>query len=243
MKPVLTKTDIFDQSKTEEILLNHNVLEIKDLGEGKELVTYEVSPDLEKFNEKKDMESYVTKKLSAESQSSHFDINVAISLFISSYARIHIFSLIYKYKLNCYYMDTDSLVIDRSLPESEVGSELGKLKLEYIIRRGLHASPKLYWHLPLHSYIPIVKAKGAGKNISYEEFSKLIKLESISYVKEKWFRTVRNINVKDVTLRISGGTSKRRMIVKNGIWIGTEPLKITEISKNSKLIISSSQDL
>ena len=34
---------------------------------------------------------------------------------------------------NIYYTDTDSIVIDKPLPDDKVGNNLGKMKLEHIV--------------------------------------------------------------------------------------------------------------
>lgn len=156
-------------------------------------------------------------------------------------------------------MDTDSIVTDKPLPNHEIGPELGKMKLEYFIVKGLHSSPKTYWHLPLFNYfpsltnekkkhldlVPIVKSKGTGKDISLESFEKLLNLQTILYVKEKWFKDRENstINVRQVSLKVRGGTNKRIMVIKNGVWVDTLPLRYDEIPKNNKFIISSHQNL
>jgi hypothetical protein len=245
------------QSETEKLQLTHNISDIEDYGDGIEMVTYELGPDLEKNRD--NIESFVSQKLNAESQESHFDINVAISLFITAYARIHIHSYAKKYDLTIYNMDTDSIVTDKPLPDNDVGNELGQMKLEYVIVKGLHSSPKTYWHLPLFNYFPflnsdkkkdkdlkpIVKSKGTGKDITFESFEKLLNLETIIYIKEKWFKDRQNstINVRQVSLKVRGGTNKRRMVIKNGVWIDTEPLYYHEIPKNNNFVISNIQDL
>lgn len=75
------------------------------------------------------------------------NVNVAISAAVNAYARIYMgeikLDLISKgYTL--YYTDTDSLVIDKPLDSSLVGTELGKFKLEYLIDTAYFISSKLY---------------------------------------------------------------------------------------------------
>lgn len=54
---------------------------------------------------------------------------VHIAAAITASARIHMFK--YISRQDCYYTDTDSIVIGEPLPDEEVSStELGKLKLE-----------------------------------------------------------------------------------------------------------------
>lgn len=45
---------------------------------------------------------------------------------------------------NIYYSDTDSLILEKPLPENIIGKELGKWKLEAEIKKGIIVRPKLY---------------------------------------------------------------------------------------------------
>lgn len=45
---------------------------------------------------------------------------------------------------NLYYSDTDSIVIDKPLPENQVGKEIGKMKLENVLSEGVFIAPKVY---------------------------------------------------------------------------------------------------
>ena len=47
--------------------------------------------------------------------------------------------------ITIYYMDTDSLIVDRPLPDWMVtNNELGKLKLEHFVKEGVFLAPKVY---------------------------------------------------------------------------------------------------
>ncbi len=43
-----------------------------------------------------------------------------------------------------YYLDTDSIFTDKPLDPSMTGSELGQMKLEYILKEGVFLGPKIY---------------------------------------------------------------------------------------------------
>jgi hypothetical protein len=63
----------------------------------------------------------------------------------------------------CYYTDTDSVVLDKPLPEDEVSSyELGKLKLEHKVVEGYFLAPKCYT-LDLESSV-VIRNKGMAKD-------------------------------------------------------------------------------
>ncbi|HZH38640.1 MAG TPA: hypothetical protein VEX17_01105, partial [Bacillales bacterium] len=71
---------------------------------------------------------------------------VAISAAITAYSRIKMLKDIYllQHYCNVYYIDTDSLVTDKPLPQILCGSELGKYKLEYDHCDGIFLTSKVY---------------------------------------------------------------------------------------------------
>jgi len=69
-------------------------------------------------------------------------VHVPISAYVTAFSR----KLLYDYLSKCeriYYCDTDSVVcsMNDKLP---TGEEVGQLKMEYVIRSGTFAAPKLY---------------------------------------------------------------------------------------------------
>lgn len=65
------------------------------------------------------------------------NVNISISAAVNSYARIHMGKLKLdllnkRYKL--YYTDTDSIVLDKPLDDSMIGTDLGLFKLEHTKR-------------------------------------------------------------------------------------------------------------
>ncbi len=90
-------------------------------------------------------------------------IHPEISAFITCYARLHLYRgirMAQEMQANIYYCDTDSLIIDKEFPSSEVNQkEYGKWKLEQKIIRGIFIQPKLYAELTVDGeFIP--KSKG-----------------------------------------------------------------------------------
>lgn len=90
---------------------------------------------------------------------------VQLSAAITACARIHMYQ--YISRPDCYYTDTDSAVLGTPLPEAEVSSiELGKLKLEHIVREAIFLAPKSYY-LGIENQKTeeeIIKHKGAAKD-------------------------------------------------------------------------------
>lgn len=75
-----------------------------------------------------------------------------------------------------YYTDTDSAIIDRPLPNYLVDSKvLGKMKLEYTVKKGIFLAPKLYCLLTNNNEF-ITKTRGLNHNIQLqlEDFQNLL---------------------------------------------------------------------
>ncbi|MGH2179861.1 hypothetical protein, partial [Enterococcus faecalis] len=80
-----------------------------------------------------------------------------------------------------YYSDTDSIVVDKKLPESIVSSnELGKLKLEHEIIEGYFISDKTFPLVDINGKV-INKCKGIdSKHLSLEDYKRMYNMESIT---------------------------------------------------------------
>ena len=81
---------------------------------------------------------------------------------------------------NLYYSDTDSIVTDSQLPADMVDQKsLGKLKLEYCIKRGFFISAKTYC-LINDNGVEIKKAKGLNSGtLSEHDYIELFKGKNI----------------------------------------------------------------
>ncbi len=117
-----------------------------------------------------------------QTNSNTYDSFVAISSFITSYARMSLVKFILKAKRkNVFYCDTDSLFTNlegyNNLKDDIDELELGKLKLEEFGTSNIFA-PKFY------DFNDVRKAKGIKRN------SKLISEnnKSAKYVNERWYR-------------------------------------------------------
>ena len=65
------------------------------------------------------------------------EVNIAIASAITAAARVQMSVFKNNPLFNLYYTDTDSIVIDKQLPESMVGDKLGQLKLEHVVNRAV----------------------------------------------------------------------------------------------------------
>jgi hypothetical protein len=141
----------------------NDVLNVLDLGNGKELLTYMPKKNL---------------TLDYEDDSSNCDlqINVAIAASITGYSRIFMSYFKDNPLFKLYYSDTDSAFLDINLDKYEpnlIGKELGKLKLEYEFITALFLAPKVYGGMTQGGE-SVVKAKGVKNIIPFSSLKSLL---------------------------------------------------------------------
>ena len=129
------------------------------------------------------------------------------------------------------YMDTDGIVLTKELDLVNVGTELGKMKLEHLIESGVFLAPKFYGLQTKTGFIS--KAKGLkSKNLKLIDYLYLLeKNSSIRVKQEKWYKDIVKGEIKikeeDFILKITDG--KRELIYNNNNQIiDTKPLVIIE---------------
>jgi hypothetical protein len=79
-----------------------------------------------------------------------------------------------------YYSDTDSIYIDRPLPDHFISSTiLGKMKLEYVLTHAIFLAPKMYY-LETEDGKVIYKVKGLKHEVelTLDDFENLLYKES-----------------------------------------------------------------
>lgn len=162
------------------------------------------------------------------------NVNIAIAAAITAYARIKMANLI-KYLLDndyiLYYKDTDSIHINKELPECMVSdTELGQLKLENKIKKAIYLAPKVYAILTEDDKL-ICKVKGLNKdiNLSLDDFENLLVKDSkLEKEQVKWFRSIEDstISIKNQLYTLSVTGNKRENIYENNVFVDTKPFKI-----------------
>jgi len=229
MKPYQDSIEIVDSNRAEEILSKFNVKEQYNITDELEFIRYENEP-ISGFLELYGEDEYLNFKLDCDSQKISVNQSLPSAIAITAYARMYMFKIIYKLidlGVNIYYMDTDSLVVNKAIPEELIGNKLGLFKLEHDIAHGYFISPKLY-ALKNTNGQTIVKAKGIGSKLEFNQFETLIKSESIVQAQERWFKdpSEANINIKNINMHISANNLKRKQIMENGRLSYTKPLVI-----------------
>jgi hypothetical protein len=159
------------------------------------------------------------------------NVSVGIAAAITAYARIHMSQFKNNPNFNLYYSDTDSIYIDRPLPDEFISSTiLGKMKLEYVLIDAIFLAPKVYY-LQMEDGKVIYKVKGLKHevNLSLENFESLLFKESLlEKFQNKWRKNLSegSIEIRDelYTLRVTN--NKRKLIYENNKLVGTLPFTI-----------------
>jgi|ERR1700683_236735 len=113
---------------------------------------------------------------------------VQIAATISAYAKMSINKFKNLENIQCIYSDTDSVVLDKKLSDDLVGDNIGDMKLEHYIVKGVFPRKKLY-ALENSKGKVIIKACGADpKKLSYNDILNISKGEDIVTYR-KSFRT------------------------------------------------------
>jgi hypothetical protein len=159
-------------------------------------------------------------------------MNVFLSALITSLARLELFQLLYRYKENIYYCDTDSIFVDCEIDQSLIDKyELGKLKLEKEFDEVLFLLPKLYVYRK--GEVEGSVAKGFKRQISFEEALNFFKYDvsfwdeylepasfleafrNMSYLHQRFSKTRA---IKKVMRVIRAHYDKRKVVGKNDTY-------------------------
>lgn len=186
------------------------ITNVIDLHNGKELISFFDDKDWNEETKKKTL-----------------NISIAISAAVTAYARIHMsqFKSVNN-DYNLYYSDTDSIDINKPLPDKFIGEELGKIKLEHIFNDAVFLAPKVYGGVT-NTY-EYVKVKGLKNPVQFNQLKPLLIKDSKLEVKhEKWYRSISkaNISIKQEIYTLMVNNNKRKLIYdNNNKFIDTSPI-------------------
>ena len=129
-----------------------------------------------------------------------------------------------------FYTDTDSVFVDKPLPDSLVNSKLGNFKLEYIFKKGIFLGPKIYGVITLDDkYICKVKGFKDPKSIPFSEMESLLEKDNfLELIHNKWFRKLGlgRIDIKSQIYQLRSTENKRQFIYENGKIVDTKAIKL-----------------
>jgi len=186
MKPYQDTINIVESSKAEDILSKYIVKEQYDITDNLEYIRYENNP-IPGFSELYGKDAYLDFLIECETKNVSVNQSLPSAIAITAYARMYMFNIIYRLLdlgIEIYYMDTDSIAVNKQIPADLVGNSLGLFKLEHEVTKAYFISPKLY-ALKTESGQTIVKAKGIGSKLEYNQFETLIKNEAIIKAQER----------------------------------------------------------
>ena len=167
------------------------------------------------------------------------DINIAIASGITAGARVEMSQYKNNPDYNIYYTDTDSIVIDKPLAVDKVGNNLGQMKLEHTIKKGVFIAPKVYALETIDGEV-IIKVKGVSRpvlqTLTYNDLQQLLIKDSIIKVnQEKQYKDLLagKISVLEVAYQLRSTHNKRLdlylMVGDNEIFNNTEPYRYQDI--------------
>jgi len=151
------------------------------------------------------------------------------ALYITSYARMHIYDLIVEG--DAAYTDTDSIITTK---EMVTGDELGELKKENHITSGIIVRPKFYGLIDEDNKEKI-RVKGIGCMLNMEMFRSLVNGNSITYskfmkFKESIRRGFKPGEIVEITKTLSVEDSKREWAApfSDSILQESMPIKLVD---------------
>lgn len=118
--------------------------------------------------------------------------SIGIASAVTSFARIEMSKYKNNEDFNLYYSDTDSIFIDKPLPDDLIGNDLGKMKLEYVINKAVFLGTKMYSLITSDlANGNTCKIKGYTEEVPFTVMkSLLIKDSNIQLHHTKWFRSL-----------------------------------------------------
>lgn len=162
------------------------------------------------------------------------NVSVGIAAAITAYARIHMSQFKNNPNFNLYYSDTDSIYIDKPLPDSMISNTiLGKMKLEYVLNKAIFLAPKVYYLETIDGKV-IYKAKGLKHEVvlTLDDFINLLKKDSLlQKFQNKWFKDFSKgfISINNQPYKLKVTENKRKLIYnENNKLVNTLPFIINK---------------
>jgi hypothetical protein len=170
-RPSITKIVSIEQAK--ELILKYQVIDNFKFDDDLEFIKYNNEPS--DILKETDIEEY-NKILNSQDNNKEDFINrsLPISAMITGYASCFMNKFLNLPNNECYYTDTDSLVLIHPLDSKYVGNNIGQFKFLGKIKRGYFIAPKLYCII-LDNGNTIIKAKGINnKYLNENDFKEML---------------------------------------------------------------------
>ena len=213
MKDLENKLEIVDKDKAELLLSKKNITFYADMGD-KCIIKYNknINPNILKLvkdtnsldlDEEQIKIDYLANIFKERGVSS----SIPIAAAITSYALLDLmkYKNIKGNKLN--YSDTDSVLMEKPLDSELISStDLGKLKLEYVISEGYFIAPKFYGFKDVLGNT-VIKTKGVTKGkIDFEDLIKLSQGENINFKVTVFVKNFKEgtVNIRNQDYQVKG---------------------------------------
>lgn len=217
INPKSTITEICDEKKSKNMLRHCDLIFSELLDENKYIISFHSNTD-------KGPDYWKPPENSA----------VQLAAAITAYARIYMYP--YISREDCYYTDTDSVVLGQPLPEELISSSaLGKFKLEDRVLKGYFLAPKSYYYETKDK--EVLKFKGPARSqvnpewfeSQYADPTRTEQVQVKANFRIDW-RTL-NIFKKDSLVRIGVKMGEKRIpVYHRDAWVDTDPLDIKDLS-------------
>lgn len=224
-----------NKSDYDLMVLGHNISNVHDLYDSLLLEidrSFNISLlESNKLDKNKYMNDPHYKELAKSLNKSYYaeSTSIIIPLIINARARIFLLELIHNLEsqgYTVYYCDTDSIVVDKLLPDNLVGNDIGQFKLEHTVSKGYFISGKLYKLFNTDGSIKTVN-KGLSSKLSTMDFINLYKGIPVT---NSSIRTLKSweegfVNINQVPITLTGNYDKRFKIYDDkSNWIDTKPI-------------------
>jgi hypothetical protein len=168
-----------------------------------------------------------------KSYQSKVNSNVAIASAVTAYARIHMIP--FKLNNNCYYSDTDSVILGNKLDSSFIGDEIGLMKHELkgeLIKEAYFLGLKQYGYSYFKDiddgrklqecsvFAGVKKDSLTLKQIKNLHLGGNIKIE----IPSKFFKSFKNLSIKIKDIKITVKANREKTLINNIYY----PLTILE---------------
>lgn len=160
---------------------------------------------------------------------------VQLAAAITASARIYMYP--YISREDCYYTDTDSVVLGQPLPKEVLSSSvLGKFKLEDRVMKGYFLAPKSDFDTAIDG-TPVLRYKGPAKNqvnpewfeSQYADPSRTEQVPVNANFRIDW--PTLTIIKKDTLVRLGIKLgSKRIPVYHRDVWVDTDPIDVKDLS-------------
>jgi len=236
------KIKFVTSSQAKELSLKYQILEniIIDEENDLELIKYTLEPsDVLKDIDQKSYLDLISKKNNTNED--FISRSLPISAMITSYAMIYMHKFLNIPGNECYYSDTDSVILQKPLDSKYVGNDLGQFKYKGKIKKGYFISPKLYC-LVSENGEKVIKSKGIeSKELNENDFIDM--LYGITIKKKNIYKFNRDLNKLTINYNKSNYIIKPENLKRESIYnnynliVNTKPLQVKDgILKQKELI-------